>query len=115
MARLSEHFDGKEFACRCCGVVKIDPMLVAKLECLRASIGNRPIFVNSGYRCPKHNKSVGGAEKSLHMQGKAADIRVSLDMAELGKMSDRIFKVGGMGIYKTFIHVDTGPTRRWLS
>lgn len=114
MGKLSEHFDEAEFKCRCCGEVKIDPKLISKLECLRAAIGNRPIFINSGYRCPKHNKSVGGATKSFHMEGKAADIRVSVNMEELGKMSDRIFQLGGMGIYKTFIHVDLGPTRRWL-
>lgn len=115
MAKLSEHFDENEFRCRCCGVVKVDPMLVAKLECLRSAIGNRPIFVNSGYRCPKHNKAVGGAEKSFHMQGKAADIRVSVDMGELAKMSDRVFLKGGVGIYKTFIHVDVAHQRRWFN
>lgn len=115
MAKLSKHFDDKEFACRCCGKVRVDPMLIAKLECLRSAIGNLPILVNSGYRCEKHNKSVGGAEKSFHMKGQAADIRVSVNMGELAKMADRVFYEGGVGIYKTFIHVDTGNQRRWLS
>ena len=112
--KLSQNFNEKEFACRCCGVVKVDPMLVDKLECLRSAIGNKPIFINSGYRCGKHNKAVGGAEKSRHMEGKAADIRVSVDMAELSKMADRVFAKGGMGIYKTFIHVDISNQRRWF-
>ena len=33
-----------------------------------------PIFVNSGYRCPKLNKAVGGARNSYHMKGRAADL-----------------------------------------
>lgn len=112
--KLSEHFSIKEFTCKCgCGQYKYDPVLLAKMECLRAAIGNRPILVSSGYRCEKHNKNVGGAKNSYHMKGKACDIRVNGNMAELQKMADRIFSNGGVGIYKTFVHVDTGPKRRW--
>lgn len=49
--------------------------LTAKLcEDIRALTGH-PIFVSSGYRCPALNKAVGGASKSQHMLGEAADIR----------------------------------------
>ena len=114
-SKLSEHFSVNEFKCRHCGkVINIDPLLIAKLECLRASIGNKPILINSGYRCETHNKNVGGAKNSYHMKGKAVDIRINGDMKELAKMADRIFYKGGVGIYKTFIHVDVGPSRRWF-
>lgn len=114
MTRLSEHFSKKEFACKHCGkITNIDPVLIAKLECLRAANGNKPIFVTSGYRCPVHNKNVGGAVNSQHMKGKAVDIYVKENMAELIKLADRIFAQGGMGVYKNFIHLDTSKKRRW--
>lgn len=36
---------------------------------------DRPIIINSAFRSPEVNKQVGGAKRSLHMQGRAADIR----------------------------------------
>ena len=110
---LSEHFSQDEFKCTCCGEIKYDPLLFAKLECLRASLNHIPIIVNSGYRCQKNNKKVGGVDNSLHLQGKAIDIRTNGNMAELVKMADRIFKNNGLGIYKNFIHVDTGKRNRF--
>lgn len=35
---------------------------------------NKPIYINSGYRCPKLNKAVGGVSNSFHVKGMAADI-----------------------------------------
>lgn len=114
MTRLSEHFSKKEFACKHCGkIINIDPLLIAKLECLRAAIGNKPIYITSGYRCEIHNKSVGGAVNSQHLKGKAADIYIKGDMGELVRLADRIFYQGGMGVYKNFIHLDTSKKRRW--
>ncbi len=43
------------------------------LQPLRDALGS-PIKVNSGYRCPSLNKAIGGASKSQHMTGHAADI-----------------------------------------
>lgn len=43
------------------------------LDPLREAYG-KPITVNSGYRCEKLNKQVGGAKISDHMKGMAADI-----------------------------------------
>ena len=34
----------------------------------------QPIIISSGYRCPALNKAVGGAKRSYHLQGRAADI-----------------------------------------
>ena len=44
------------------------------LDLVRAHVDS-PVIVNSGYRCPCVNKAVGGVENSLHLQGRAADIR----------------------------------------
>ena len=46
------------------------------LDPLRSRYGH-PIIVNSGYRCPRLNKAVGGAETSQHVSGEAADIYVA--------------------------------------
>lgn len=43
------------------------------LDPLREWYG-RPVYVNSGYRCPQLNRMVGGAPASQHMKGEAADI-----------------------------------------
>jgi uncharacterized protein YcbK (DUF882 family) len=75
-ARVAPNFTAKEFACPCCGVRKVDGRLLYKLELLRVKLGNKPIKITSGYRCPKHNKEVGGAKHSQHMNGTAADIEV---------------------------------------
>jgi uncharacterized protein YcbK (DUF882 family) len=76
MGDLSPHFSASEFRCHHCGSVGergIDPRLVAVLEHLRALDG-RALSVVSGYRCPVHNKAVGGASRSQHLLGRAADI-----------------------------------------
>lgn len=49
-------------------------VLAEGLERVRAVLGGRPIHVNSGYRCPALNLAIGGATKSKHMDGFAADI-----------------------------------------
>ena len=60
-------------------------LLVEKiLDPLRESFG-RPIIVTSGYRCKELNKAVGGAVKSQHMSGEAADIRSVEDSKRANK------------------------------
>lgn len=74
-----KNYDMKEFRCRCgCEMpekVKVNiKMLVDNvLDPLREVFG-KPIYVSSGYRCQKHNRAVGGATKSQHLGGQAADI-----------------------------------------
>lgn len=51
----------------------MDPVLVCLLESLRARVG-RPLVIVSGYRCPVHNRRVGGAPRSFHVLGQAVDI-----------------------------------------
>ena len=71
--RVSPHFKLREFQCRCCGLVKLSPRLLQMLETLREE-ARMPLVVTSGYRCPDHNRRVGGAAHSLHLDGCAADI-----------------------------------------
>jgi uncharacterized protein YcbK (DUF882 family) len=53
----------------------MDPLLISVLQIIRDHV-KLPIVVNSGYRCPEHNKRVGGVDNSQHIFGKAADIYV---------------------------------------
>lgn len=115
--QLSEHFTHAEFACRCCGEITVNPMLLAALEELRTVLGGIPIHVNSGYRCEKHNAEVGGKPNSQHLVGNAADIRLDgvspLDVAKAAKQV-AAFRRGGIGVYRSFTHVDVredGPAR----
>lgn len=87
--------------------------LVEKLQQLRNELG-RPVIITSGYRTPEHNKRVGGASKSLHTLGQAADIVVSgVSSAQVAQAAEKV-GFGGIGIYAGFTHVDIGPKREWI-
>ena len=76
MGDLSQHFDSSEFVCHHCGQLGpfgIDPELVRRLELVRARIG-KPLPIVSAYRCPEHNRRIGGAKNSQHIWGRAADL-----------------------------------------
>jgi zinc D-Ala-D-Ala carboxypeptidase len=108
MSRLSPHFHSREFACKDgCGWLAVDPLLVVRLEQLRQRLG-RPITIVSGRRCPVHNRRVGGAERSRHVHGDAADIPASLMVTERQARD-----VGFTGIGKNsrgwVVHVDVRP------
>ena len=52
---------------------KLEVLIAELLDPVREAWG-KPIRVNSGYRCPKLNKAVGGVANSQHMKGEAADL-----------------------------------------
>jgi len=116
--KFGEYFLCEEFACPCCGVALMDRDFIIALNRLRA-LADRPIWVNSGFRCFNHNYAIGGAPGSYHMAGKAADIViVGLTLNEMLKLAEQVdaFRNGGIGIYpkKGFIHVDNrGRRARW--
>lgn len=102
-------------------VTAIDPNLFDLLHQLRVSTGStRPYQVISGFRSPKTNaalrlRSEGVASGSLHMVGRAIDIRV--EDVRLSRLRDSALALGlgGVGYYpgSNFLHVDTGRVRRW--
>lgn len=109
------HFQESEFACRCCGETKPNSELMAVLQMVRIHF-NKPVIITSSYRCPKHNKAVGGADKSKHLEGIAADIQVKeIDPSEVHHFLCSIFPNHyGIGSYNTFTHIDVRPTKaRW--
>jgi len=104
------HFTQKELACPCCGRCEMDPVFMVTLELIRVAAGI-PFIVNSGYRCPVHNKAVGSTSDN-HPSGKAIDIR-AVDGVTRWKIIAAAFDVGGVsiGVGKTYIHLDTNhPT-----
>ena len=74
--QLSEHFSAQEFRCKCGKAhdFRVSEELVAHLESLRAALGCSSVHVSSGYRCPEHDKAVGGKGNGKHTQGLAADV-----------------------------------------
>lgn len=115
---IGPNFKHSEFRCKCCGKLPpegIDPILVLRLEILRKMLGNKPIIIRSGYRCPAHNKKVEGAPKSQHLYGKAADIMINgLISSDVAKVAESVFYDSGLGRYNSFIHVDSRKGKaRW--
>lgn len=73
LPNLSPHFVVAETWCKHCQQVGVYRGLLLGLEALRAARG-RPIALASCYRCPVHNKDVGGAPDSMHVFGAAGDL-----------------------------------------
>ncbi|MXS86366.1 DUF882 domain-containing protein [Nitrosomonas sp. HPC101] len=99
----------------------IDLGLLDLIQHLHYKTGSSKEFqVISGYRSPATNatlaaRSHGVAKKSLHMQGKAIDIRLpGIPLNTLRRVATSM-RVGGVGYYpeSDFIHVDTGNVRYW--
>lgn len=115
--KVSKHFRVREFASKDgADKVLIDDDLVALLEDIREAAGGKAITINSGYRSPEHNAAVGGVSNSQHVKGTAADIVVEdTDPLTVGQIAEHFLnKKGGIGVYKSFTHVDTRATRsRW--
>ena len=99
----------------------IDPRLLDLLHTVALEAGFDPEFeVISGYRSPAtnamlHERSSGVATHSLHMEGRAIDIRlVGCDLARTRDIGLALGQ-GGVGYYRSpgFVHLDTGRPRAW--
>ncbi|MBX6322896.1 MAG: DUF882 domain-containing protein [Rhodospirillaceae bacterium] len=103
-------------------VYPIDVKLLELLHALDGRLGGgRRFAVISGYRSPKTNAMLaaldgsGVAKNSLHMSGRAIDIRVDgLALTDLRQTAIALGR-GGVGFYprSDFVHVDIGPVRVW--
>ena len=110
---LRDHRSGEAHA--------MDPSLLDHLSDLKTHLGaSGPYRVISGYRSPAsnaalHANSSGVAPRSLHMEGRAIDIR--LDGVDLVRLRDAAIELGrgGVGFYASsdFVHIDTGRVRHW--
>lgn len=122
--KLTAHFSKDEFDCADGSEMPFEVLnnvieVANNLEVLRAHFG-APITINSAYRSPVYNRSVGGAVNSQHLGGKAAD--VVIDGVTPDEVADAIdflievglMKEGGLGRYNTFTHYDIRGTKsRW--
>ena len=102
-------------------IKSIDPLLLDLLNAIKKRLGlNRPFHIISGYRSPETNALLrkidkGVACKSLHMKGKAVDIRLpNVELSLLRKVTTDLRR-GGVGYYpkSDFVHVDLGRLRYW--
>ena len=111
---LRDHYSGE--------VGQIDPQLFHLLHHVRRELGvQTPFQVISGYRSPKTNETLrstrggGVARRSLHMDGKAIDVRLA--GVPLQDLRDAALSLqqGGVGFYPRdqFVHLDTGRVRSW--
>lgn len=113
--QISPHFHRHEFACHCgCGFDTVDTHTLEILEAVRSHF-NVPVRVTSGCRCPAYNHQVGGAERSQHRLGRAADIQVQgVDPGLVFDWVAERFPAASLGRYASFTHIDTrsdGPAR----
>ena len=118
--RLSTHFTAGEFMCHdpSYRYVRVSPELVRRLEKIRTNLGGAAIHINSAYRPPEYNRSIGGSTDSAHIDGLAADIRAEgIPTDALRRVCEVVIgKEGGLGYYpdQGFCHVDVrGYEARW--
>jgi uncharacterized protein YcbK (DUF882 family) len=99
----------------------VDPALLDQLAAVQNLTGRREAFeVISGYRSPATNdmlrqRTNGVARRSLHMQGRAIDVRLRGLSTEDLRRAALSLRAGGVGYYpdSAFVHLDTGPARAW--
>lgn len=110
---LRDHYSGD--------VHTMDPQVIDLLCALQHRLGTKkPFQIISGYRSPQTNAMLaaegdGVAQNSLHMFGKAIDIRMEgVSVRTLGRAAKSL-KSGGVGQYPSsnFVHVDVGHIRYW--
>ena len=98
--------------------VQMDPNLFVVLaqaqQWLSANHINRPIILTSGYRTEHTNSITEGAVfNSMHLYGKAADVKIEGIPADYLARLLRYCGGSGIGIYSSFVHVDTWKVRAW--
>lgn len=113
--KLSENFNSFEFDCKCSNPLCVFTLysldMINLLERMRFLNGNRPLVINSAFRCASHNKSEGGKPNSQHLVGLAVDVRCPayLDFNDFKKL---VYKIPFKFILPypdeiiPFIHVD---------
>lgn len=108
------HFSPVEFRCKCgcgTGMEKMDADLLQMLDEAR-DLAGISFTLSSAYRCPKHNKAVGGVPTSAHTRGYAVDIRC-VDSHSRFVMLQALLEAGfrRVELAPTWIHVDNDPDK----
>lgn len=110
---LTEHFTVKEMECPCCTRCEMQHNFMLQCEEFRYEL-QEPLRVTSGYRCAKHNASLKDSSPySKHLEGLAADIIWTSNKYKMISTAMKMFD--GIGIGKTYIHVDKGGIKKvWI-
>jgi len=108
------HPSEKRMHCKCCGEFFYDEESFDLLQKAR-TIAGKPFKINSGHRCASYNKSLeksGSAKNSQHLQ---IAFDISTDGHDRKELYEALKEAGftTFGFYKTFIHTDKRPNRRW--
>jgi hypothetical protein len=94
---------------------RVDINVKALLMRVQKDFG-RQLQITSGYRSPEYNRLVGGAQRSLHMSGKALDVQwtgFNVETREKFARVARFHGFRGIGRYSSFVHIDVGPNKSW--
>ena len=126
--KISDNFSLHEFACPCCGMVKVHPRLLEALEKLRVALA-QPIPIEQGCRCRayhfalyyKLNKdriarglpALEIPEFSKHLEGLAVDLRITPKKDDIPTYKSCGFKGIGIGKHKLHLDVRKGPYAYW--
>jgi len=101
-------FQPGEFSCKCCGANNMQPTFLWKIEQAR-ELAAIPFSVNSGYRCPKHNKDEGGKPSSDHLSGRGADIKAATGREKFLIVNAALNTgITRIGVGENFIHLGDG-------
>ena len=119
--QLSPHFNAREFRCQCGQPHEtlIASELVDKLEALYTALNCSKIIVTSGYRCPEHDKAVGGTSSGQHTKGTAADVCCYGQPISSKTVCCKAQNLGFGGIANItssyqYTHLDVRTGYRWL-
>ena len=99
------NFTPDEVKCSHCGELKINSDIMDLLQQARNDLG--PLSITSGYRCSEHNNNISSTGlNGPHTTGKALDISVKDSKHRKELITYFAPKVPGLGIAKSFIHID---------
>lgn len=106
------YFKPEEIASKGNGSLLADYAALERLDEFRHWL-EVPVYVTSAYRDYSHNVYVGSQPTSLHRQGRAFDIWTKHHQPFELAQAAKAFGWSGIGLYETFVHVDTGSPRTW--
>ena len=99
------NFTPDEVKCQHCGELKIDEELMDLIQEARETFG--PLTITSGFRCSEHNNNISSTGPTgPHTTGKAIDIATKSSQQRKELIDYFASKVSGLGIAKSFIHID---------
>lgn len=125
MGNLSEHFDKRDFGCRCreCrGELRIHLGLVGALEAITENYRRKPV-IHEAFRCERLGEKKGNERKNSHRAGKAAHISMNgVSLQDLFRFAETVPEIRGIGYYpdEKVLHVDTrnidktGEKEKWV-